>query len=170
MSARPKIVIEKDQTDKTLDALALSTLVFMWVFALVNYTTLPETIPVHFDANGTADGYGSRLTLFLLPAIGSAQWFLLGWVAGIPESYNYNFRITPENAAPHYRLSVRFIRLLRFVILLIFALIVVMMINAATGKKDGLGAWFLPLVLGLVFGPIIWYFVQAKKINRRYSS
>ena len=30
---------------------------------------LPEQIPVHFDAQGVVDGYGSPLTIFLLPAL-----------------------------------------------------------------------------------------------------
>jgi uncharacterized membrane protein len=39
-----------------------------WVVTAVLYPGLPEKIPTHWDIHGKLDGYGSRATLFLLPA------------------------------------------------------------------------------------------------------
>jgi hypothetical protein len=38
-----------------------------------------------------------------------------------------------------------------------------MTIQNATGKAAGLGAWFLPLTLGLVFIPLIYFLVNSFK-------
>lgn len=39
------------------------------IFSAIAYPRLPEQIPIHFNAQGIPDGYGSPLTIFLLPAI-----------------------------------------------------------------------------------------------------
>ena len=36
---------------------------------LSNYSTLPDTIPSHFDARGVADDWGSKKTIFFFPAV-----------------------------------------------------------------------------------------------------
>jgi len=40
-----------------------------FIYAIYLYPTLPETIPIHFNIKGEADGWGSRDSLFLGPAI-----------------------------------------------------------------------------------------------------
>lgn len=37
--------------------------------ALIVFARLPENIPTHFNASGAVDNYGSRLTIFMFPAI-----------------------------------------------------------------------------------------------------
>jgi uncharacterized membrane protein len=36
---------------------------------LSNYSTLPDTIPSHFNAQGVADDWGSKKTIFFFPAL-----------------------------------------------------------------------------------------------------
>jgi uncharacterized membrane protein len=36
---------------------------------LSNYSTLPDTIPSHFNTQGVADDWGSKKTIFLFPAV-----------------------------------------------------------------------------------------------------
>lgn len=46
-------------------------------YALIRYTSLPETIPIHFNARGEADGFGARGMIFLSPAIALLFWVIL---------------------------------------------------------------------------------------------
>ncbi len=39
------------------------------ILSAIAYPRLPEQIPIHFNAQGIPDNYGSPLTIFLLPAI-----------------------------------------------------------------------------------------------------
>jgi hypothetical protein len=58
------------------------------------------------------------------------------------------------------------LRYLKLVLVVVFGGIEFMTIQNATGKAAGLGAWFLPLTLLLVFLPLIYFVVksvQAKK-------
>ncbi len=44
---------------------------------LSNYSTLPDTIPTHFNAQGVADDWGSKKTIFIFPAIAFPIYILL---------------------------------------------------------------------------------------------
>ncbi len=40
-----------------------------FILSAIAFPNLPEQIPIHFNAQGIPDGYGSPLTVFLIPAI-----------------------------------------------------------------------------------------------------
>jgi uncharacterized membrane protein len=61
-----------------------------WVVTAVLYPGLPEKIPTHWDLHGKLDGYGSRATLFLLPA---TMLFMLGLFAALPALSPKNFEV-----------------------------------------------------------------------------
>ncbi|AEV17031.1 hypothetical protein TCCBUS3UF1_19930 [Thermus sp. CCB_US3_UF1] len=44
-------------------------LFLLWAFTLFAYLRLPERIPVHWNAQGEVDRWGSRLEVFLLPLL-----------------------------------------------------------------------------------------------------
>jgi len=52
---------------QTIIALGLAVLPFVYAFYL--YPTLPNKIPMHFNLKGEVDGWGSRESIYLLPAI-----------------------------------------------------------------------------------------------------
>jgi len=47
-------------------------------FALVwvNYSRLPERVPIHFGLDGKPDGWGVRSWIWLLPVVGLLAWAL----------------------------------------------------------------------------------------------
>ncbi len=57
--------------------LSALVLVLTAAYALIRYTSLPETIPIHFNARGEADGFGARGMIFLSPAIALLFWVIL---------------------------------------------------------------------------------------------
>ena len=44
----PKIKIEFTTTDKVLEVLGWISIIIMWVWTIVNYGKLPDTIPTHY--------------------------------------------------------------------------------------------------------------------------
>jgi hypothetical protein len=48
-------------------------------------------------------------------------------------------------------------------IVVIFGIITFKTIQNANGQADGLGVWFLPLALGLVFIPLAYFIVKSFK-------
>lgn len=50
-------------------------------YALIRYSSLPEIIPIHFNARGEADGFGARGMIFLSPAISLLFWGIMSAVS-----------------------------------------------------------------------------------------
>ena len=157
----PKIVLEQSPADRILEGLAATGLVVLLVLPAVYYNDLPEIIPTHFDAFGEADGYGGKWTILLLSFIGLALYGLLTFVNSRPQHMNFPVRITPENAKRQYRLATRLIRILKALIMPMFAYISWSVIQGALSGHASLGAGFLWVVLAGVFGAIGWYFKSA---------
>lgn len=65
--------------EKLLEGAALFLLVMVGVLAVVAYWRLPATasIPVHFNADNQADGFGGRAYLFVEPAIAGFLYLVL---------------------------------------------------------------------------------------------
>jgi uncharacterized membrane protein len=165
---RPKIKITRTATDWMIDLIAFAFLVALIGIPAMNYSSLPDTIPMHFNAAGQPDGYGGRGTLWMLPATGLFLYILMTIIEQFPQIYNYPVEINEENAERQYRNAVRLIRLLKTVVLIIFSFLSFKTIQTATGKSSGLGKAFLPVFLLITFGIIIIYIV--KSMNSRDSS
>lgn len=165
---RPRINLKRSYIDWILEFIAFSSLLILIALPIISLKTLPETIPVHFNASGQPDGYGNRSAIFLLPAIGAIMYLLMTVVEAFPHIYNYPVEITPENASVQYRIATRLIRILKTVILITFSFISFQTVKTATGGAAGLGKSFLPVFLLLTFAPILVYLIQS--LNNRQTS
>ena len=81
----------------TLDVLSLACIAFMLASGLFYYGSLPEQMPIHFNAGGQADDYGPRAMIFLLPGIAIATSVLVGLIGRDPNNYNFPVKVTDEN-------------------------------------------------------------------------
>ncbi|MBE9489968.1 MAG: DUF1648 domain-containing protein [Bacteroidetes bacterium] len=164
---RPKIDVPLEPLDIIVDLISLVLLIFIITYTLMVYADLPETISTHFNAQGEADGFGSKLTIWILPSIGLAMFIGLYFMNKFPHIHNYNVNITEENALKNYRLSNRIVRFTNLFSLTLFAIITFDIIQLAKGFKTTiLGTTFLiiTLVLPIIGVAIILYY--QKKINK----
>lgn len=164
---RPAIQIELEPVDKILEFVALAGLLAMTVHSVASYGHLPERIPVHFNAAGEADGFGGKAMIWLLPAIGLASWLLMTLTSRYPQKFNYTVKITAENAHQQYEAAVRMVRMLKAAMMVLFAYINYGMIQVAFGKMEGLGVFFLPIFLLVVFLPIGYYWWKSSQKTDR---
>lgn len=163
---RPKIKLIPTTADKLVDLLGWIILLALWGWTITHYSSLPGTIPTHFNAAGEADGFGSKVSIIALPVIASVLFIGLTLLNRYPHSFNYPTAITQDNALRQYTLATRMLRYLKLVLLLVFGGIEFMTIQNATGKAAGLGVWFLPLTLVLVFLPLIYFVVKSVQTNK----
>ena len=128
----------------------------MWAFCLYHYKSLPEIIPTHYGANGIADDYGSKKTLFLIPGIVTIIVMGMRWLNRYPHKFNYMTAITEDNAERQYRMATRLIRYLQFIIAVLFNYIVVKTVEDAYVKQSKLDIWFVFILEAAVFVPTVY--------------
>ncbi|XZF13513.1 DUF1648 domain-containing protein [Chitinophagaceae bacterium MMS25-I14] len=155
MKERPVISIPLNKADKFLEICSFLLLISAWVIAGYGYSILPETIPTHFDLQGKINGYGNKLTVFILPFIAVLLYVLLTWMVRFPQYFNYLKPVTPENAKQQYTAATAMIRWLKAIILLVFVIITADIVLTASGRK-GIGVIFFLLPLAILIVPYIF--------------
>jgi uncharacterized membrane protein len=163
MENRPKIDIELSLPDRIAEAVCVITLIFLWVFTLTNLPHMPDSIPVHFNSEGEADGYGGKFSILFLPILSTILYAGMTILNRYPHIFNYTVKISPENAGFQYTIATRLIRYLKTIIVVMFSFIVYKTVKTATGQAEGLGIGFLPVFLVLIFTLIIYYLIRASK-------
>ena len=162
---RPHIRPEKEPFDLIIEIVSLIGVIVLVVLSVISYPRLPASIPTHFDAAGNANDYSSKSMIFLLPGIALVLYAGLSILNRFPYIFNYPVNITRENAFRMYRHATRMIRILNFLIVIMFLYLNWQTIAVAKGSSSGLGAWFLPLNIGTVLGVSIYMVIRMYKLK-----
>jgi len=163
MEERPKIKLELTGIDKIIELFGWFSVLVIWVYTMVNFSKLPDTIPTHFNAMGEADDFGGKASILALPIIATIIFVGISILSRFPHIFNYPVNITKENAQRQYSMATRLMRYVNLITVLILGYITFSTIQSAKGQTVGLGTWFLPVSLGVVFIPIIYYIVVSRK-------
>ena len=166
MEERPKIKLELTTADKAFEIIGWVLVISVWGFTVKNYADLPDTIPTHYNIAGEADGFSGKATILTLPLLATALFIGLTFLNKFPHIFNYPTNITQHNALRQYTNATRMIRYLKLVIVVIFGLIAFKTIQNGNGEANGLGVWFLPLTLGLIFIPLIYFVIKSFKTKQ----
>jgi uncharacterized membrane protein len=161
METRPKIKAEPTTADKWIEFAGWLAFLLLWLITLFHYSKLPETIPVHFNVTGTADGFGGKSTIFMLPVLGTVLFIGITILNRYPHVFNYPVKITPENALKQYTMAQRLLRVLKFSVIVIFTLISWFTARAAIENSERITAWLTPLMMALVFIPMGYYIFKS---------
>lgn len=167
MQKQPKIKIKLTTTDRIFEMLAWVLILSIWILTIINYSKLPETIPIHYNGFGQADGFGGKATILTLPIIATILFVGLTALNRFPHIFNYPTTITQDKALKQYTNATRFIRYLKLIIVIIFGLIAFKTIQNANGEANGLGVWFVPMTLGLIFIPLIYFVIKSFKVTKQ---
>lgn len=136
-----------------IDSLAIVVLIICWWIAFSVYPRLPERIPIHFGITGEADGWGARWMIFLMPLIGTLILSLNNWVFKYG-SLGSDRPIPPDMKAP--------VHLLLLELIVMFTYITWRMSEVAFGRARGLGVWFLPVTLLVIFATVGWMWLVGR--------
>jgi len=151
MVQRPKLVLPLRSLDKIIEGVCVLMLVSAWILATYYWSRVPAEIPVHFNIFGEADAYGQKRMIFLLPSVCTALYVLLTIVNQFPHAFNYPVPITQVNAEYQYPLATRVIRILKMLLIGIFAVGVVLTSQTALGRNVvGLKLVILIFMVGIV--------------------
>lgn len=167
MNERPKIKLELTIIDKTFEILGWVSILAIWVLTISNYRNLPDTIPIHYNGAGHPDGFGGKDHLWVLPLVATILFIGLTILNKFPHVFSYPTNITKDNALQQYTNATRMGRYLKFIIVVIFGLIVLQTIRNVNGQTSGLGVWFVPLTSGLIFIPLTYFLIKSFKTTKQ---
>ena len=156
MKERPKIKLQLTLFDTVIEVAAYVALVAFLVMTIFAFSTLPESIPTHYNGLGEVDGYGPKATIFFLPVLGTVLFAFLTYIIKKPETFNYTVEITEENALAQYTNATKLLRFMKLALLILFIVIDYKTIATSNGASDGLGKWFLPFTIALIFVPVVF--------------
>jgi len=162
LETRPKISIDLTKVDRMLEVLCIIMLILLWIATIAGFSKLPDQIPTHFNAAGQADDYSNKRSIFTLPIIATIIYSGMTIINRYPHLYNYPATVTVENARRLYTFTTRLIRILKLTVVVIFSGIVLLTYKSVFTQGDGLGTWFLPVALTLMFVPTIIYLLKSR--------
>lgn len=148
--------MKKHPLDKLMNRMSLLVLLGTAVFLVLYWKDIPQKVPMHFNAAGEIDRWGSRAELLILPVISWLMYGLLTVVEQLPGAWNTGVKVTEENREQVYAFLGHMLSMLKLLIMVMFTWITLWCALARP-----LPAWFLPVVLGAVFGDMIYWLVRV---------
>ena len=136
---------------KWINITSLILLIILWGFTGVHYQDLPANIPIHFNALGEPDNFGSRIHSWGIPIIASLLYVLLSQISTRKKIHSQEVKI---------------IAWLKLGILFLFAYLQVNVFLVSLGQIEGLGVGFLPFSIVLLLVPSIVVMFQKKGKDR----
>ena len=164
---RPRITLEKSTLDVFLDVFSFGILLLALLYIILNYSQLPEQVPMHFNHSGKVTRYGDKSSIWFLNLIGFATVYGLFYLNKFPHIFNYAQKITTQNAQKLYVEATRLIRFLNVCIAFLFAIISFEIVQVSLHKTDSISNFSNYLLMGIVIlmtiGPIIYVVVSLIK-------
>lgn len=168
---RPKLKLEKNQTQRFLEYATFGLIVLVTIYTSINYNSLPEQIPMHFNSSGKVDSYGSRNLVWILLVLSAGLCFGLFKLNKYPHLFNYPNLITKDNAKKNYTTAVKIMSLVNFLMALLFAVIIYQVVSLGILKEDKISKWSEYLIYIVVavmtFAPLVWIVKNALSSNKK---
>ncbi|WP_147534414.1 DUF1648 domain-containing protein [Bacillus marasmi] len=161
---RPKLDIPFTPLQKLSTIVSFLLLIGCIVYIIIEWPTLPDKFPGHFNAAGEVDRWGSKTEVWLLPTIGFLLWLPLTILEKYPHIYNY-INFIEQNAEIQYKYARSLLSFMKFFIAFSFCYISVQSIQIAKGSEFGLGVWELPIFFGAIFGSIAVYLFKVIRLK-----
>lgn len=162
---RPQLNISKSNLERILGIISVLGVLIAWTYLIVSWARLPNKIPTHFDFSGRVDSWGGKGSLLIVPIFMAVLYIILTITSKFPESFNYMVNITEENARRQYQNARTSMAWLRAEITVMFLYLEWQGIQVAINKSTGLGLWFLPVFLIIVFGTLGVYIYKMFQLK-----
>lgn len=160
---KPKINPPLRRIDYILEALAAVCLLYAVVQIIVVYPQLSESVPIHFDMQGTVDGWGKKSTILLYPLISLFIFSGMTVLNRYPHLFNYPVPITESNAEKQYQLAKSLVSALKFTVTGMLLYTQIRSVSVAKEMATGMGASFTIIVLIGTLLPVVIYFILAAR-------
>ncbi len=153
----PRIRIKMSLFDLIGDIISVGLILTAWIMIVFLWRNLPATIPSHYDMAGNIDGYSSKASILLLPAIMTLAFIGMKIVEFFPGSWNMSVKVTRQNAAKVYRKSKDVLTMSKMTISTVFFVIFTFAISLKPMP------WYVSV--GLILLPFILIIVMIIRLS-----
>ncbi|MEG2935805.1 MAG: DUF1648 domain-containing protein [Clostridium sp.] len=151
------------KTQKLLEILSLTIMVFCIIYICTSWSTLPDILPSHFNALGQPNDWSGKCTVLVGPIISIIIYVLLtGCMFLPPEWMNSPIEVTPKNRLYIQKVMRDMVSSLKLGMVLIFSYI-----TLCTIELKPLSPWFIPLFLLGTLLPLIVFIVKLFKFESK---
>ncbi|WP_176555882.1 DUF1648 domain-containing protein [Virgibacillus ndiopensis] len=165
MKNHPKIDVPAGKWEKLFNFLSILLLILSYIYVVLAYGSLPETVPTHFNTMGEADGWGNKAFIFLMPAIATFVCFIpMYFLSKKPHTFNYIVKVTDKNAPRLYPVARLFMSVINFETVALFSYISWDMVQSAMGNET-LGIGFIVVVIVIPLVTIIVFMIRMSKLE-----
>jgi len=152
--------VKNNKYDIGVEIVCLTLLIGVLIYLFLNWSSIPDIIPGHYNAMGKIDRMGSKNELLILPIIGWLMYLILTVIENLPQIWNTGVTVTEENKERVYRILKNLFNTVKLIMVAIF---VYLTINSS--QVISLSVWFLPLFLLLIFGSMTFFIVKLVRIK-----
>lgn len=146
--------IPRNRIDIAIEVLCLVILAGVTIYVLAGWSFFPDQIPMHYNAAGEIDRWGSKGEIFFPLAVTWILYLFITLLSRHPAMWNTGVSVTPENSARVYRILKYMIGTLKLAMVAVLSYLTV---NTSTGGP--LPGWFLPVTLILTLGNIAFWLI-----------
>ncbi|OAT74841.1 hypothetical protein A7K69_03790 [Parageobacillus thermoglucosidasius] len=161
---RPVLKIKKTPLETALNIATLLLFIGSILYLLMEWSSLPNRVPMHYNFFGEIDKWGSKGIIVLHPIIGAVLWISLTVLEKFPHVYNY-INLTEKNIEQQYKNVRIMINVIKNEILIYISYSIWKDIKAAYGHDITFGTWDLPLFLIVLFSSISFFIVRSIRLR-----
>ena len=162
---RPQIHIEKTMFEKIANIIGMASIVAMILYIALNWSALPDDVPIHFNVTGEVDRWGSKWMMLFLPIITIALHLFMEVIEKRPDTHNYPARLTEQNAAQFYKESCQTLNLTKNIVTIMLVYIAIRSVLVALEKVQGLGIAVMGIFIFILGFVIIRGMIRMSKIK-----
>lgn len=150
--------IPRRKHDLLIEVCCIILLVGTLIYLVVNWGSIPDRVPMHYNAAGEITSFAGKATLLIVYVMALIMYIGLSTMERYPQTWNAGVKITEHNKIRIYRILKDMIKTTKLIIVVAF---IYLTINTAMAKP--LSGWFTPVFLVLIIGSIIFFTAKVFK-------
>ncbi|MGM9968162.1 MAG: DUF1648 domain-containing protein [Rummeliibacillus sp.] len=163
-----KLKIKSPKIGIYFNIVAILSFIIALSFILINWSTLPNKVPSHYNLAGEPDKWSDRWFVFVPLMIGIFLWFSLQIVETRPHLHNYS-GLTEKNREVLFKNSMLLMNFIKNEMLIYFSFSAINDIYVAKGKESIVGPWDLLIFSVMIIGTIVIFVVRSVRLKKEVS-
>lgn len=155
------------RVDRALEMVALVLALFLVSLSVIVYLGAPEQIPVHFNAACEATGWGDRMMVFVVAALGVVIMAVCNAAAYNYKMINLPIRLNPKCLLQQVTLMGRMSRILSILCGVLFIVLLLLSVASRWGIQSFCSFLLTLLIIGF-FVTVTIYTLLIYKVGKKY--